>query len=134
MAANRQVTCQIRYTLDLKQLDAFEIYARTWISLIEKYGGVHHGYFIPRSSPDEVGASFPGLGYDGPTNVAVAMFTFPDEASYRLYRKDVASDPECIKATALVRESGCFTVYERLFLQRVAGHDASSEARSAASP
>ena len=55
------VTCQIRYTLDLDKLTAFERYARTWVRLIERYGGIHHGYFKPRASPDRVGASFPDL-------------------------------------------------------------------------
>ena len=53
------MTCQIRYTLNLDKLSSFEAYARTWISLIERYGGIHHGYFIPRAakrSRDE----FPG--------------------------------------------------------------------------
>jgi len=113
------VTCQIRYTLNLDKLSAFESYARTWMVLIEKYGGVHHGYFIPRPSPDRVGVSFPGLGYDGPTDVAVAMFTFPDDESYRRYRTQVAADPECQSAAALVRGTGCFTRYERLFLEPV---------------
>jgi NIPSNAP len=119
MENNQPVTCQIRYTLNLDKLAAFETYARTWIPLIERYGGVHHGYFIPRMSPDRVGASFPGLGYDGPADVGVAMFTFPDEESYRRYREMVATDPECQSAAALVRETGCFTRYERLFLQPV---------------
>jgi hypothetical protein len=121
MANTQAVTCQIRYTLDLAKLGAFEAYARTWISLIQRYGGIHHGYFIPRATPDGLGVSFPGLGYDGPTYVAVAMFTFPDEESYRLYRDKVATDPECLSATALIRETGCFTRYERLFLQPVPG-------------
>lgn len=121
MANTQVVTCQIRYTLDLAKLGAFEAYARTWISLIQRYGGIHHGYFIPRAAPDGMGVSFPGLGYDGPTDVAVAMFTFPDEESYRLYRDRVATDPECLSAAALVRETGCFTRYERLFLQPVSG-------------
>jgi hypothetical protein len=47
MENSQAVTCQIRYTLDLDKLTAFETYARTWISLIERYGGIHHGYFIP---------------------------------------------------------------------------------------
>lgn len=128
MPSTQPVTCQIRYTLDLAQLNAFETYARTWISLIERYGGTHHGYFIPRTNPDEVGPSFPSLGYDGPTNVAIAMFTFPDEASYRLYRKEVATDPECLTATALVQQSRCFTRYERLFLQPVPRPEVSSDA------
>jgi hypothetical protein len=119
VADTQAVTCQIRYTVDLAQLGAFDTYAQTWMSLIERYGGIHHGYFIPRANPDEVGPSFPGMGYDGPTDVAVAMFTFPDEESYRLYRKRVADDPECLLATALVRETRCFTRYERLFLKPV---------------
>ena len=113
------VTCQVRYTLDLTQLCAFETYARAWILLIERYGGVHHGYFIPRANPDVRGVSFPGLGYDGPTDVAVAMFTFPDEEAYRSYRKRVAGDPECLAMAALVQETRCFTRYERLFLRPV---------------
>ena len=67
MESDEAVTCQIRYTLDLNQLDAFEAYARAWIVLIERHGGLHHGYFIPRPSPDVVGVSFPGLGFEGPT-------------------------------------------------------------------
>jgi hypothetical protein len=74
---------------------------------------------ISRTNPDKVGPSFQGLGYDGPTDVAIAMFTLPDEESYRVYRIKVATEPECITAAVLVRESGCFTRYERLFLQPV---------------
>ena len=122
MANAHPVTCQIRYTLDLSKLGAFESYARTWMVLIERYGGIHHGYFIPRPSPDRVGPSFPGLGYDGPADVAVAMFTFPDEQSYRRYRELVADDAECQSAAALVRETGCFTRYERLFLEQVTAY------------
>ena len=119
MANAQPVTCQIRYTLDLSKLSAFESYARTWIVLIERYGGIHHGYFIPRASPDRMGVSFPGLGFDGPSDVAVAMFSFPDDESYRRYREMVATDPECLSAAALVRETGCFIRYERLFLEPV---------------
>ena len=43
MSNAHPVTCQIRYTLDLDKLDAFETYARTWIVLVERYGGIHHG-------------------------------------------------------------------------------------------
>ena len=119
MKNSQAVTCQIRYTLDLTKLSAFEKYARTWMSLVQRYGGTHHGYFVPRATPDGVRFSFPGLGYVGPADVAVAMFTFPDEESYRRYRDMVAIDPECQSAAALVRETSCFTRYERLFLQPV---------------
>ena len=121
MGSARPVTCQIRYTLNLNELSAFENYARTWILLIERYGGIHHGYFVPRAIPDGVEVSFPGIVYDGPADVAVAMFTFPDEESYRHYRKMVATDPECHSAALLVRETGCFLRYERLFLEPLKG-------------
>ena len=121
MANAVPVSCQIRYTLDLNKLSDFETYARTWILLIERYGGVHHGYFIPRVTPDGVRMSFPAFGYEGPSDVAVAMFTFPSEETYRRYRDLVAGDPECQSAAALVRETGCFTRYERLFLKPVKG-------------
>lgn len=119
MVSNEPVTCQVRYTLDLNQLAAFEAYARAWMILINRYGGVHHGYFIPRTSPDVKGASFPGLGYDGPEDVALALFTFPSEESYQDYREAVATDPDCQMMAALVRETRCFTRYERLFLRAV---------------
>jgi hypothetical protein len=48
-----------------------------------------------------MGVSFPGIGYDGPADVAVAMFTFPDEESYRRYRESVKAEPECQSAAAL---------------------------------
>ena len=79
MANSRPVRCQIRYTRDLAQLDAFKTYARTWMSLIERYGDIHHGYFISSMNRDEVGVSFPNLRYDGPTGIAIAMFTLPYE-------------------------------------------------------
>jgi hypothetical protein len=119
MRNSQAVTCEIRYTLNPDALPAFESYARTWMMLIERYGGVHHGYFIPRATPDGPHFSFPGLGSEGPKDVAVALFTFPDEESYRRYRETVANDPECLAAAELVREMGCFSRYERLFLQPV---------------
>jgi hypothetical protein len=119
MSNAHPVTCQIRYTIDLNKLEAFETYARTWIVLIERYGGIHYGYFIPRTPPHGAAMSFPNLGYTGPADVAIAIFTFPDEESYHRYRKLVADDPECQSAAALVRETACFTRYERLFLAPV---------------
>jgi hypothetical protein len=119
MTNSRTVTCEIRYTLDLSKLAEFEAYARTWMRLIEDYGGTHHGYFMPRNAPEGARISFPGLGQEGPRDVAVALFSFPDDDSYQRYREQVAADPDCQSAAALVRESHCFIRYERLFLQPV---------------
>ena len=62
-------TCCIRYNIDPDKLAAFREYARAWISLINKYRGLHHGYFIPGTARDNLpiaAFSFPGLGIEGP--------------------------------------------------------------------
>jgi len=112
-------TCFIRYSIEPDKLDEFREYARSWISLIRKYGGTHHGYFVPGASKDALPSatfSFPGLGAVGPPNVAVALFSFPSIEAYQDYRLAVADDPECKAATARFNETKCFSSYERTFL------------------
>ncbi len=119
-------TCLIRYVVDLDKLPEFEEYARSWIALTEKYGGTHHGYFIPdvplEAKPD-VSFSFPELGTEGPDNVAVALFSFPDVTTYEVYRRRVADDELCIATTARFNESRPFISYERNFLRPVFKED-----------
>ncbi len=114
------VTCEIRYRLKPGCLAEFEAYAQTWMTLIERHGGTHHGYFVPREKPEGVGASFPGVGEDGAGDIAVALFTFADEAAYLRYRSDVAADPDGMAANALYADDPPFVSYERLFLQPLA--------------
>jgi hypothetical protein len=113
------LTCLIRYKIDPDKLHEFREYARSWISLIRKYGGTHHGYFIPATSgknlPDAT-FSFPGLGTEGPPNIAVALFAFPSNEAYDKYRRDVAEDDDCKAATSRFNDTKCFSRYERTFL------------------
>ncbi|HXT63834.1 MAG TPA: NIPSNAP family protein [Pyrinomonadaceae bacterium] len=111
------IICLIRYTIDPNKLSDFELYARTWMRLIEKYGGTHHGYFVPGEAPPSAAFSFPGLGEDGPGNIAIALFSFPSVEAYDAYRRDVPRDPECEEITNLRNESQCFTKYERTFMR-----------------
>jgi hypothetical protein len=113
------ITCFIRYSLDRNKLSDFELYARTWMRLIEKYGGTHHGYFVPGDAPPSAAFSFPGIGEDGPDDIAIALFSFPTVEAYDAYRRDVQHDPECVEMTRLREESQCFTKYERTFMQAV---------------
>ena len=62
------VTCYLRYIVDPLKLAEFETYARMWIPLVEKFGGKHHGYFMPS---------------EGVSNVALALFSFPSLADLR---------------------------------------------------
>jgi len=113
------ITCFIRYFVNSKKLSEFEQYARIWVPLIEKYGGTHHGYYLPVETPASAAFSFPGIGEEGPGNVAIAIFSFPNIEDYDSYRKRVADDPECLRATKIREESNCFYKYERRFVRRV---------------
>ena len=55
------VTCYVRYIIDPYQLAEFEHYAKLWIPLVNKFGGTHHGYFLP---------------YEGANNLASCPFQF----------------------------------------------------------
>jgi len=113
------VTCFIRYRVEPDKLDEFREYARSWISLIRKYGGTHHGYFVPGTDGDNLpnaAFSFPGLGTEGPTNIAVALFSFTSMEAYEQYRLAVSDDEGCKAATARFNETKCFSSYERTFL------------------
>lgn len=113
------LTCLVRYELDPERIADFEAYARYWIRLIERHGGKHHGYFISREAPDGSKLSFPGLGREGPGNVAIALFTFPSDEAYASYRRTVRADPDCARAEDLLRRSACVRSYERNFVRAV---------------
>jgi NIPSNAP len=116
---NRMFTCFIRYKVDPDKLDEFREYAHSWISLIRKYGGIHHGYFLPGRKGDnlpDATFSFPGLGTEGPSNIAVALFSFTSIEAYDKYRRDVSEDEACKAATSRFNETKCFSSYERTFL------------------
>lgn len=113
------IICFLRYVIDPEKLAEFEQYARTWVNLIERFGGTHHGYFVPDETPASAMFSFPGIGEEGPKNVAIALFTFPTIEAYDAYRENVAKEPECLAATALHEATRFFTKYERTFMRTV---------------
>ena len=98
------VTCYIRYIIDPDKLHDFEHYGRLWIPLVEKFGGSHHGYFLPS---------------EGASNVALAMFTFSSLAAYEDYRNQSFQDPDCQAAFQYARDTQCIVSYERSFFRPV---------------
>ena len=98
------ITCYLRYTLDPYKLDQFEHYATLWIPLVERFGGQHHGYFMPS---------------EGSNNIALALFSFPSLALYEQYRQRSMQDPDCQAAFAYAEETRCIISYERSFLRPV---------------
>lgn len=113
------ITCYVRYVLDMEKLDAFREYARLWIGLINQVGGTHHGYFLPNDDPQAENHgrfSFKGLGSEGPRNIGIAVFSFPDWEAYEYYRSEVGKHEACRIATKIVEDTACFTSYERNFM------------------
>lgn len=98
------VTCYLRYVIDPSKTKEFEAYGRMWIRLVEKFGGQHHGYFLPS---------------EGANNVAVALFSFPSLAAYETYRKEAATDSEAQAAIRYNDEHKCIVSYERSFFRPV---------------
>ncbi|QGZ66109.1 NIPSNAP family protein [Paraburkholderia acidisoli] len=98
------ITCYLRYVIDPYQLDQFEHYAKMWIPLVEKFGGQHHGYFLPS---------------EGANDIALALFSFPSLAAYETYRKDSMQDAECLAAFRYAQETRCIVSYERSFMRPV---------------
>jgi hypothetical protein len=118
-------TCFIRYEVDLEKIEEFREYAHSWIGLIRKFGGTHHGYFLPGGTGDDfpdAKFSFPGLGVEGPQNIAVSLFSFPTVGEYERYRREVPHDEECKRITARFSETSSFTRYERNFLVPIFDH------------
>jgi len=48
------ITCHLRYVIDPYKLAEFEAYGRLWIPLVEKFGGIHHGYFLPSEGANNI--------------------------------------------------------------------------------
>jgi uncharacterized protein (DUF1330 family) len=100
------ITCYLRYVIDTNAIAEFETYAKMWIPLVERFGGTHHGYFMPS---------------EGANNIALALFSFPSLAAYETYRQDSLKDAECQQAYAYATQTRCIVSYERSFFRPVFG-------------
>lgn len=98
------ITCYLRYVVNPLKLKEFESYGKLWIPLVERFGGTHHGYFMP---------------HEGANNIALALFSFSSLAAYEEYRLKAAQDPDCQAAMSYYEETQCFLSYERSFMRPV---------------
>lgn len=98
------ITCYLRYVIDPYKVKEFEIYAKMWIPLVNKFGGNHHGYFLP---------------HEGANNIAVALFSFPSLAEYEQYRAKIRADADCLEAFEHARKTRCIVSFERSFMTPV---------------
>jgi hypothetical protein len=98
------VTCCIRYVIDPFQRDAFEAYAREWLTVIPACGGDLVGYFLP---------------HEGTNNIALAMIGFESLAAYETYRARLRADPAGMANFRMAQEKRFILSEERTFLQPV---------------
>lgn len=98
------ITCYLKYVIDPYKLSDFETYARMWIPLVNQYGGIHHGYFLP---------------HEGPNNIAHALFSFPSLAAYEVYREKIKTDKDGIRAFRHAEETRCIVSFERSFMKPI---------------
>jgi uncharacterized protein (DUF1330 family) len=100
--ARSMITCYLRYVIDPYKVEQFEEYAKKWLPLVERFGGSHHGYFLP---------------YEGANNVAIALFSLPSLAAYETYRSQSQTDPDCCAAYDFEKKNHSIISYERTFMR-----------------
>jgi len=98
------ITCVIDYVIDPSKIADFEKFAKAWIGLVNRYGGRHHGYFLPS---------------EGATDRALALFSFPSLAEYEKYRNHFGVNPEFVALDRFRDEKGLVLRYDRTFMRPV---------------
>ena len=96
------ITCHLRYEIDPVQTAAFEKYATGWIPVVTRFGGTHHGCYLP---------------HEGASDIAYALFSFPSLAAYENYRTAIRQDPEAQELWRLSAETRCIRRFDRTFLR-----------------
>ena len=98
------LTCFIRYRIDPFQRDEFDAYARRWLTIIPACGGDLVGYFLP---------------YEGTSDIAWGLISFPSLAAYEAYRTRLKADPAAKENFAIARQKRFILAEERTFLEKV---------------
>jgi hypothetical protein len=103
-AGNTMITCVLEYRIDRAREADFEQWRRTWLRLIPKFGGIHHGYFLPA---------------EGRSDVALGLFSFASLGDYERYRCAAAEDGEALAATRFRDEHAGVLEWNRSFFRPV---------------
>ena len=98
------ITVFIRYQLDPFQRDAFEDYARRWLTIIPKCGGNVVGYWMP---------------HEGTDHIAYGLISFDSLAAYEAYRARLKADPEGAANFRCAQQQRFILSEERTFLRLV---------------
>src|SRR5260370_1306191 len=105
LEAAMTVTVFIRYQLDPFKRDAFEAYAKRWLTIIPRCGGDLLGYWMP---------------HEGTNNIASALISFRSLAANEAYRTPLKADPKAFPNFQSAEENKFILAEERTFLRQVA--------------
>jgi hypothetical protein len=100
------ITVFIRYRIDPFQQEAFEEYARRWLDIIPRCGGVVVGYWMP---------------HEGTNHTAYGLVSFESLAAYEAYRARLCADPHGAANFQDAQERRFIQLEERTFLRPVRG-------------
>jgi len=98
------VTVFIRYRLDPFKREAFEAYARRWLTIIPACGGDLVGYWMP---------------HEGTNDIAYGLISFPSLAAYEEYRARLRQDAQGAANFATAEQQRFILSEERSFLRQV---------------
>ena len=96
------ISCCLTYTIDFRKIKEVEDYCRKWFEIIEKYGGLNNGVFLPS---------------EGACDIALWIFTFPSFAAYERYRVAIETDPEVHEAWKWAEGIGSWSRFDRTFFR-----------------
>jgi len=99
------ITVFIRYRLDPFKREAFETYARRWLTIIPKCGGDLVGYWMP---------------HEGTNDIAYGLISFESLAAYEAYRARLRTEPEATANFQFAEDQRFILAEERTFLRLVA--------------
>ncbi len=98
------ITVFIRYQLDPFKRDAFEEYARRWLTVIPACGGEVVGYWMP---------------HEGTNNIAYGLISFENLAAYEAYRARLKNDAGGSANFRAAEAQRFILAEERTFLRQV---------------
>jgi hypothetical protein len=93
-----------KYQIDPFKRDAFEEYARRWLTIIPQCGGDVIGYWMP---------------HEGTNNIAFALISVESLTAYETYRTRLKTDPESLANFRFAEEQRCILAEVRSFLRPV---------------
>jgi NIPSNAP len=102
--ARMAITVFIRYQLDPYKRDAFEAYARRWLTIIPQCGGDLIGYWMP---------------HEGTNNIAFGLISFENLTAYEAYRARLKMDAEADANFRFAEEQRFILAEERTFLRQL---------------